>query len=430
MTTFNAEKAKQLGDFLSLFNHPQGVPQTFIQQVPAGQAPTGGPPPQGMVQVSTVPQQQYTPEPQYVQQPAAPQQPQYTQQPAQPQAQPIVQQPAQPQQGTQVPGGSVGTSVAGAQDIQTLLAQNEAYRNQLAAQAQKEAEEAQRRQQEEISRMKPMEQVNAKLDLLQNGLRVATERTNQYHIAYEREKLMNQYEGQLDPSRLDLSSVEALHNSVPGARQSYAEFENRVAQKLASQYGLQQHFQVEGLPPAPQIAGMPSSNRAGAVPVGPPQAQAPQYAQHPMVQQDNVLMRSANPAYGRVYTPQPGALPNPQPGPNGQYFQTAFPQPAHAPQQQYASPQVQFVQAGQQGALQAAAAPGADDAVAAAQSAVMAARKGGLSKLRAMGLAEPASTSMANSSAGGAQRTTHAQMPNPAMFAGHGAALHPMTLAS
>jgi hypothetical protein len=205
------------------------------------------------------------------------------------------------------------------------------------------------------------------------------------------------------------------------------EYENRVAAKLTQQLGFQQQSYVEGLPPAPAMYGsMPMSNRAGAVPVGPQQAMGQQYAQHPMMQ-DNYLQRNANPVYGRVQVPQQGSLPMPQMGANGSYFQSSYPQqqqPAYAPQQQYAQQQyapqqVQYAQYSDPSA----------DAVSQARSAVMSARGKGMSGLRAMGLAESSANSMANSSAGGAQRVSHMQMPDPAMFAGHGPSIHPMTLA-
>jgi hypothetical protein len=352
--------------------------------------------------------------------------PMQQQQPMQPQ--PMLPTPQQvlPQQiptvSPQVPVGSIATPATPAIDVQTLTAQNEAYRLQIAQQEADTLAATEQQQQLALAKMKPLEQVNTKMDLMMQQMRTATERAQQYQIAYETEKAKGQFNGELNPMFLDNSSLAALQASIPVARQAYIDFENKVAGKLSHQTGMYNQAMVEGLPPAPVVNGLPTSNQGGSIPQGPAGMQAP-YAQHPQLTRDNVYQRNPDPAYGRVYQPQPGSLPQPAaPAPGQTYFQPAYAQPAyaqpaHAPQQPY-----------QQMQPAPAAAP-TGEALANARNAIMAARKGGTNRLRAMGLQESPQTAMANASAGGVQ-VQHTSMPDPVQFAGAGAQSHPMHLAS
>jgi len=435
----NTHKIDQLGDFLSLFNFPPSpqatMPQMQVTQVPPGGQQSGNPGlPQGMVQVNTAPpglpsatQAPMAPQQQYAQ-PQSPPPPQYQQTHSpQPPQQPAYDpaQHSQQQQTNPAPQPENGSSNPASE----LLQQNESYRAQLAKYEEERRQQEEQRRQQELASMKPLERMDAKLDLLHRSTQIATERAQQYHLAYEREKIMNEYGRELDPSKLDMSSVEALQASVPAARQGYMELENRVASKLAAQYGIQNHINVEGLPPAPSIHGLPTPNGAGAVPSIPGGQQQQQQAVHPQLAASNWTQRQPNPSYGRVVQPQPVGMPSPgAPPAQGQYFPPQYHQPQHMQQQ---SPQVQFVPQQQYQQQPAQMAPQQADITAAqdeARNAIQAARRGGMSRLAAMGMGEAPHQAQANSNQG-AHKISHANLPDAAMFA-HGPNSHPMHLAS
>ena len=437
---FDTDKATRLGDFLSLFNYPQqvaqpmgnpGMPVIYAQQMPPGQI-AAPPPPQGMVQLTAQPQIGAPPPQAY----AAPQyaaplvDPQF----AAPQA-PVAALPPVVQQ-QPVAGVNIGQPVepAGVD----LFQQNAAYRAQIAQFQAADQQRVVHAQDQQLAALKPMERLDARMQLLQQQYDTAAERANQWRIDSSRKGIELQHKGKIDKSRLDTSSIEALEASVPSAVASYAEMETDIMNRVRQEMGMSTQLAVEGLPPAPGMVGLPMSNRGGAVPQGAnPMGYQPQ--QHPMMVRDNYLQYTPNAAYGRVYQPQ-GPMPSPMPVAGGQMFPPSYPQPyqQYAPQQQqqpmpgYASPPVQLVpqsQMGQMGQPPMLSPADVEQAKATARASIMAARKGGSAALAAQGLRESHAQSYALSGQGGQSPVNHGAMPDPSAFTG-AAGMHPMHLAS
>lgn len=433
----NTDKVKVLGDYLGLFNYPQlavaqpmaapGMPVVYAQQMPAGQVAQAAPP-QGMVQLSAAP----VPPQQVAQQP----QPQY-----------VAPQPAPQPAGAShlqlVPAVNIGqptTPAAVPVGVDDLVRQNEAYRLQIAQQQATTSQQVAQQQQAEIAAMKPMERLEARIQLLQDQNNISTERANQWRIDSARKEVELRHNGRINTNHLDTSSVEALEASIPRALSSYADLENSIASRIRQEIGMDTHRAVEGLPPAPGMVGLPASNRGGAVPQGAPQQAGYQPGNHPMMQ-NNYLQYTPNAAHGRVYQPQ-GPMPSPMPAAGGQMFPPQYPQYpqqqqqmgyAPQPQQGYASPPVQLVPQQMMGQPQGMQQQGMQQqdielAKATARASIMSARKGGSAALAAQGLREPHSQSMALSAQGGQQPINHGAMPDPAAFIGQG--MHPMHLAS
>ena len=434
----NMKNIDKFGDFLSLFNYQQavaqpmaipGVPVVYAHQMPAGQAATPAPP-QGVVQLSAAP----LPPPQQVPlQLVPPLDPIAAVPPAN--IQPVSPlTPATPLQ--LVPGLNIGQPVAPSAvpvGVDDLVRQNEAYRLQIAQQQVATSQQDAQKQQAEIAAMKPMERLEARIQLLQDKNDMSTERANQWRIDSARKEIELKFDSRISTSQLDTSSIEALEASVPRALASYADLENTIAARIRQEIGMDTHRAVEGLPPAPGMVGLPASNRGGAVPQGPNQTAGYQPANHPMMQ-NNYLQYTPNAAHGRVYQPQ-GPMPSPMPAAGGQMFPPQYPQPyqqqgyAPQPQQGYVSPQVQLVpQSQMMGQPQGMQPQDVEVAKATARASIMAARKGGSAALSAQGLRESHSQSMALSAQGGQTPLNHGAMPDPAAFIGQG--MHPMHLAS
>ena len=426
----NTDKANQLGDYLGLFNYPPQpvaqpmvpspqMPVVYAQQMPAGQVATPAPP-QGMVQLSAQPQAPVQSEPMPVPQYVAPSQPL-----------PQVLAPV-----AQVPAVNIGqptvlgdlTSVSGGQD--DLLRQNYAYRAQIAQFQAQDVQRVQTDQEQQLAAMKPMERIDARMQLMQQQNDAAVERANQWRIDSTRKDIELNHKGRVDRSKLDTSSMEALEASVPMAVASYVEMEADITNRLRQEIGMNTQLTVEGLPPAPGMVGLPVSNRGGAVPQG-PQLMGYQPQQHPMMQ-NNYLQYTPNAAHGRVYQPQ-GPMPSPMPVAGGQMFPPSYPQPYQqsAPQQPqpgYASPPVQLVPQSQMGQPQMMQQQDIEMAKSTARASILAARKGGPAGLAAQGLREPQSQAYALAAHGGASPVNHGAMPDPSAFVGAG--MHPMHLAS
>ena len=439
----NTDKITKLGDFLGLFNPyaqqgvaqplgTPGAPVVYAQQMPPGQPPTAAPP-QGVVQLSAAPMPPHQ---------AAPQ-PQYAQGVPPPNMQSVAPTVPVAPHLQLVPAVNIGQPVAPSAvpvGVDDLVRQNEAYRLQLAQQQTAQNQQAAVQREAELSALKPMERLEARIQTLTDQNLVSTERANQWWINSARKDIELQHNGRINSNHLDNSSIEALQASVPRALASYAEMENSIEARGRQEIGMGRHQAVEGLPPAPGQVGLPASNRGGAVPQGPSQA-GYQPGQHPMMQ-NNYLQYTPNAAHGRVYQPQ-GPMPSPMPAAGGQMFPPQYPQPypqqqqqmgyAPQPQQGYASPQVQLVP--QQMMGQPQGMPGMqmqqqdiELAKATARASIMSARKGGSAALAAQGLREPQSQSLALSSQGGQMPINHGAMPDPAAFIGQG--MHPMHLAS
>lgn len=425
----NTNKSTQLGDFLGLFNfaqpqQPSAMPAVYAQQMPPGQVASAAPP-QGMVQLSAAPQ------PQQLSPPLA----------AQPLPAPNIQYAPQPQQPYQAPVAAVNygqpvapTPLPNTAGIDDLMRQNEAYRLQLAHQQQLADQQAAAAKQAELQAMKPMERVEARIQLLQQQSDMATERANEWRIDSARKEIELRHNGRINTNHLDTSSMEALQASVPRALASYADLENEIAMRLRREIGMNTALTVEGLPPAPGVVGMPLSNRGGAVPQGPNSA-GYQPGEHPMMQ-NTWGQYTPNAAHGRVYQPQ-GPMPSPMPAAGGQMFPPQYQQPAYQqqyqqyqqPQPGYASPPVQLVPQSQMGmppGMPGAPQASVEMAKATARASILAARKGGSAALAAQGLREPSSQTQALSMQGGAPNPN--AMPDPTAFAGQG--MHPMHLAS
>lgn len=429
MNTNNVDK---LGDFLSLFNYPQqavaqplgipGAPVVYAQQMPAGQPPTAAPP-QGVVQLSAAPLP--APQPQYAQ--AVPPPNMQAVAPTAPAAPHLQLVPAvnigQPVSPSDVPVG-----------VDNLVRQNEAYRLQIAQQQTVQQQQVAAQREAEVSALKPMERLEARIQTLTDQNTLSTERANQWWINSARKDIELQHKGRINSNHLDNSSIEALQASVPRALASYAEMENTIEARVRQEIGMDRHQVVEGLPPAPGMVGLPASNRGGAVPQGAPQQAGYQPGNHPMMQ-NNYLQYTPNAAHGRVYQPQ-GSMPSPMPAAGGQMFPPQYPQPypqqqmgyAPQPQQGYPSPQVQLVPQQMMGQPQGMQQQDIELAKATARASIMSARKGGSAALAAQGLREPHSQSMALSAQGGQTPLNHGAMPDPASFIGQG--MHPMHLAS
>lgn len=433
----NTDKAKILGDYLSLFNYPQavaqpmgnpGMPVVYAQQMPPGQVAAPAPP-QGMVQLSAQPQppMPLQPEPVVIPQP----QPQLQYAAPQLVPAPVAQVPAVNIGQPTVPG-AVAPVIGGPDD---LLRQNQAYRAQIVQFQAQDAQRTQSANEQHLAALKPMERIDARMQLLQQQYDSAAELANQWRVDSTRKDIELQHKGRIDKTRLDTSSIEALEASVPTAVASYAEMETDILHRLRQEMGMNTQLAVEGLPPAPGMVGLPASNRGGAVPQGQnPMGYQPQ--QHPMMARDNYLQYTPNASHGRVYQPQ-GQMPSPMPVAGGQLFPPQYPQPAHqqqyaAQQQQYqgyASPPVQLVPQNQMGQPQMMPQQGVEEAKATARASIMAARKGGSAALAAQGLREPQSQSYALAAHGGASPVNHGAMPDPSAFTG-AAGMHPMHLAS
>lgn len=446
MTDHN-KAVKLPDDFLRLFNYQQGqipiggtssgvpIPQQYIPEVP--QTPQGVPQTPGQQAAPTplLPDQINVPVPIHPSNlpPPLPVQPPHQIVPPDPVQRPVPQPspvtPQIPAQASNVSGDAAG---------QVILHQNAALRAQVAQYEADHTAQAIQDEQARIQALPKQDQVLAQLDILKTQNQTAIVRAQEWRIEAEKREIINQYGGELDSSKLDTTSLQTLHASIPPAQESYRLLESQMFSKFRSQMGLHDQATVEGLPPSPGGAvGFPSSNRAGAVPSLPTQAVSNPMV-HPQLSRDNAYNYTQT-SPGRVFQPQ--NLPTPQPQPNGQYFTPTYPQqgaypptlipqvpvmqppviPSNPAEYQIAVQQAQLA-AQQQGMMppQAMVAPTPDPntradgsspgrnlqpyesgaAVEAARQSIAASRRAGMSGMAAVGLREHPTVAAAMNSYG------------------------------